>query len=102
MVEHNLDVIGVIGSNPMPLTMPCYVYLIKSKLNGNFYVGITANPHKRLQEHNSGKLKSTSKNKPYSLIYTKEYPSYSLARKHEIWLKKKSKDYKNGLAESHT
>jgi len=62
-------------------------------------VGISENPKKRLNEHNSGKLKITSKKKPYVLLYTKEYINYESARKHEIWLKKKNRDYKNRLAQ---
>ena len=79
--------------------MSCYVYLIKSELNSKFYTGISKDPEKRLCEHNSGKLKTTSKHKPFILVYKKEYGNYSLARKHEIWLKKKNQDYKNKLAQ---
>ncbi|MCE9548875.1 GIY-YIG nuclease family protein [Candidatus Nomurabacteria bacterium] len=79
--------------------MSCSVYLIKSKIDDSFYVGISENPKKRLLEHNSGKLKITSKRKPYELIYSKEYMDYKSARKHEIWLKKKSTMYKNKLAQ---
>ena len=62
-------------------------------------MGISDNPTKRLKEHNSGKLKTSSKLKPYVLVYTKEYKNYELARKHEKWLKKKNKDYKEKLAQ---
>lgn len=79
--------------------MSCNVYLIRSKIDGSYYVGISENPNKRLDEHNSGKLKTTSRKKPYDLVYTKEYPDYKSARKHEIWLKKKNKIYKNNLAQ---
>lgn len=33
------------------------------------------------------------------MIYTKEYPDYKSARKHEIWLKKKNLNYKLRLAQ---
>jgi len=79
--------------------MSCFVYLIQSRADNSFYVGISENPKKRLNEHNSGKLKITSKKKPYVLLYTKEYINYESARKHEIWLKKKNRDYKNRLAQ---
>ncbi|MFZ2048822.1 MAG: GIY-YIG nuclease family protein [Minisyncoccia bacterium] len=77
--------------------MSCYVYLIQSILDKSFYVGISEDPKRRLIEHNNGKLKSTSKKKPYSLVYSKEYNDYTSARKHEIWLKKKNREYKLGL-----
>jgi len=79
--------------------MSCYVYLIQSKVDKSYYVGISENPKRRLSEHNSGKLKITSRKKPYKLIYIKEYMNYQLARKHEIWLKKKNKFYKDNLAQ---
>ena len=70
--------------------MSCYVYLIQSQIDKSYYVGISENPQKRLNEHNSGKLKITSKKKPYKITYIKEYLNYQSARKHEIWLKKKN------------
>ena len=79
--------------------MSCSVYLIQSITDKSFYVGISENSRKRLLEHNSGKLKITSKKKPYALVYSKEYKDYQSARKHEIWLKKKNKEYKLRLAQ---
>ena len=79
--------------------MSCYVYLIQSHIDKGFYVGISENPKRRLAEHNSGKLKITSKKKPYSLVYSKEYANYKLARRHELWLKKKNRGYKLKLAQ---
>ena len=79
--------------------MNCFVYLIQSRTDKSFYVGISEDPEKRLVEHNSGKTKSISKKRPYSLIYKKEYPDRNLGRKHEIWLKKKGVDYKSKLAQ---
>jgi len=76
-----------------------YTYLLFSKKHNKYYTGITKYPIKRLEEHNNGKLKSSSKFKPYKLIYTKKYYSYQDARKHELWLKKKNHEYKNKLAQ---
>ena len=72
-------------------------YLIKSQCNKSFYVGISKDPVKRLSVHNRGGLKTTSSGRPWQLIYQKEHNSYELARKHERWLKKKSRDYKNKI-----
>jgi len=79
--------------------MSCSVYLIQSKVDKSFYVGISENPEKRLTEHNGGKLKTTSRKKPYLLVYSKEYNNYQLARRHELWLKKKDRNYKLKLAQ---
>lgn len=80
------------------LFMSCYVYMLKSLKNGKYYVGISTDVTRRLNEHNSGKLKITSKNRPYQIVFKKEYPDYKAARKHEAWLKKKSLNYKNYVA----
>ncbi len=79
--------------------MSCYVYMIRSISVGKYYVGISQDVDRRLTEHNSGKLKTSSKNKPYQIVYKKEYQDYKNARKHEIWLKKKSIEYKNKVAQ---
>ncbi|MDP2642032.1 MAG: GIY-YIG nuclease family protein [bacterium] len=79
--------------------MNCSVYLIQSTVDKSFYVGISQNPQRRLAEHNSGKLKITSRKKPYNLVYLKEYKDYRSARKHEVWLKKKTREYKLRLAQ---
>jgi len=44
-------------------------YVLQSKLDKNFYVGYTTNLRKRLEEHNSGKVKSTNSRRPFDLIY---------------------------------
>lgn len=79
--------------------MSCYVYMLKSLKNGKYYVGISEDIIRRLKEHNSGKLKTTLKNKPYIIVFKKEYDNYETARKHEIWLKKKSIEYKDKVAQ---
>ena len=79
--------------------MIIYVYLIYSNKFNKFYTGISSNPANRICEHNLGKLRSSSKFKPYKLVYTKPHDSYKEARKHELWLKKKNHQYKNKLAQ---
>ncbi|MDO8444251.1 MAG: GIY-YIG nuclease family protein [bacterium] len=75
-----------------------YTYLIKSAKDGSFYAGITENVEKRLDEHNSGKLKVTAMKRPWRLCFSKGHTDYLEARKHEIWLKKKNRKYKEFLA----
>jgi putative endonuclease len=69
--------------------------MLKSLKNGKYYVGISENIIRRLKEHNSGKLETTSKNKPFVVVFQKEYLDYKEARRHEIWLKKKDLKYKD-------
>jgi len=75
------------------------VYLIKSLIDGSYYCGISKNPKGRLSVHNRGGLKVTSVKKPWVLVYTKDYSCYNEARYYEKWLKKKSRQYKNNLAQ---
>jgi putative endonuclease len=79
--------------------MSVFTYLIRSLVDGSYYVGISESPIKRLTEHNSGKLKITSGRKPYELVYCREHQNYQEARNNEKWLKKKNRDYKNRLAQ---
>ncbi|MCX6808370.1 MAG: GIY-YIG nuclease family protein [Candidatus Berkelbacteria bacterium] len=79
--------------------MTVYTYLIKSDLDGGFYTGISIDPFKRVNERNSGKLKTTAFKKPWKLVYINQHESYSEAREQERWLKKKNRKYKEALAQ---
>jgi len=46
-----------------------YVYVLKSKRDGKFYVGYTENIMKRMELHNAGKIESTKWRRPFELIY---------------------------------
>ena len=46
-----------------------YVYVLRSQKNECLYVGHTKDLKKRLQEHNSGKVKSTKNRSPLILKY---------------------------------
>ena len=71
---------------------------MKSEKDKSYYVGITKDLDLRLKVHNRGGLKTTAAKRPWEIIYKKGYNSYHEARKHEKWLKKKSKQYKAKLA----
>ncbi len=65
-----------------------YVYaLISKKAPGWFYVGFSADLKKRLERHNSGKVKSTSSRVPFLLVYYEAYRSEGDARAREKNLK---------------
>ena len=100
MVEHRFRKAGVEGSIPsVGSEMTFCTYLIKSEKDGSFYTGIASDPIKRLNVHNRGASKTTSRKKPFLLVYVRYHKDYSEARRHEIWLKKKNRDYKNMLAD---
>jgi len=76
-----------------------YTYLLRSKKDESFYVGISKDPCRRLVEHNSGILRSTARKRPWVLVFYRQHENCSLARKHEKWLKKKNRKYKESLAQ---
>ncbi len=65
-----------------------YLYILQSFQKKQFYIGVTGfTPAKRLQEHNSGKTRSTRPFRPWHLIYFEEYSTKSEAYKREYFLK---------------
>ena len=76
-----------------------YTYLLQSKKDKSFYTGITKHPKLRLKRHNNGCLKTTSFKRPWKIVFVREHSNYQEARKHEKWLKKKNREYKNKLAQ---
>lgn len=84
-----------------------YVYIIKSKANGELYIGSTNNVKKRLDEHDLGKERATKKYKPWKIAYLEGYFSENDARSREHNLKYFGKVYsqlkrriKNSLQEA--
>ena len=67
--------------------MSYFVYVLKSKKDNSFYVGLSKNPENRLREHNFGDSKYTKGHRPYELIYKEKLPTRVLAREREKYLK---------------
>jgi len=75
-----------------------YVYILKSKSTGRFYVGHGQDVFRRVEEHNSGKTPSTKRGRPWELVYYEQYQSRGEAMKREYGIKKKkSRKYINRL-----
>lgn len=65
-----------------------YVYLLKSKaFPDQKYIGMTENLNQRLNAHNSGLCKYTSKFKPWKIIAATWFSSPEIAVKFEKYLK---------------
>ena len=64
-----------------------YLYILKSINFGTYYIGISADIQKRLEAHNSGRVKYIKSKKPWSLVYKEEYKTLSRATKRELKLK---------------
>jgi putative endonuclease len=64
-----------------------YVYVLLSEKDHKFYVGITGDIKKRLEEHNSGKVSTTKNRRPLKLIYWEGCLNQQDAAKREKYLK---------------
>ena len=71
--------------------MAFYVYILKSKKNGRYYIGSSSNVEKRTIEHNEGKTTSTKNKGPWVLVFKQSLENKSEALK----LEKKLKQYKS-------
>jgi putative endonuclease len=81
-----------------------FVYILKSLIKNWFYIGSTNRLSERLNEHNSGKVKSTKIYRPLIIIYKEKFKTEKEARQHEQKLKKCRiekekiiKDYYSGI-----
>lgn len=66
----------------------CYVYILQSLKNNQYYIGSSHDPIQRLAKHNAGSVTSTRYKRPWVLLYTQEYADTKTARKQEYNLKK--------------
>jgi putative endonuclease len=64
-----------------------YIYILRSRSSQRYYVGSTQAVEKRLQEHNSGKSKSTRTGAPWGLVRTESFATRSEAVLHERKIK---------------
>jgi len=56
------------------------LYILKSESAARHYVGISSDPERRLYFHNAIEKGFTSRYRPWSLVYVKEYPSKAVAQ----------------------
>src|SRR4051812_23556638 len=75
-----------------------YVYILKCS-DDTYYTGVTNNPEKRLEQHNSGINKNsyTSQRLPVLMVYCERFADFNLAIKWEKRIKKRSKEKKEVL-----
>jgi len=65
----------------------CYVYVLRSLQDNQFYVGLTRNLPARVQQHNNGLVSSTKKRLPFELAYWEGCLNESDAAQREKYLK---------------
>lgn len=79
-----------------------YIYILKCQ-NSSLYTGISTDYKKRYDKHREGKgAKYTKINKPIKLERVWKAKNRSEATKIEIYIKKKSKKYKEIISKSST
>jgi len=71
-----------------------YLYVIRSLVNKNLYVGICKDITRRIKEHNQGKNRYTKGLRPWELVYTEEFANWQTARD-------KEKYYKSGVGKEY-
>ncbi len=49
------------------------MYILKSKKDGDLYIGSTKDLRKRFEEHNEGHVESTKPRRPFQLVYYEAY-----------------------------
>lgn len=64
-----------------------YVYVLKSKVDGNSYVGYTTDLKNRKRQHDEGKVISTKNRRPLELVYYEACRNKNDAIKRERYLK---------------
>ncbi len=64
-----------------------YSYILKSLKDGKYYYGSCGDLVKRLQVHNSGKVKSTKGRRPFEMIYSEKFETRSEAFQREHFYK---------------
>ncbi len=64
-----------------------YVYLLKSLITNKIYKGSCSDLRKRVERHNTGKVKSTKSYKPWKLVYYEAFEKKIDALREEKFLK---------------
>ncbi|MBL0065563.1 MAG: GIY-YIG nuclease family protein [Bacteroidetes bacterium] len=68
--------------------MMFFVYIIYSSSHDVYYKGVSEEPLRRLEEHNSDRSRYTSGKGPWELVYTEQLPSKRDALIREKQIKK--------------
>ena len=65
----------------------CYIYVLRSVKDNQFYVGLTRDLPVRVLQHNNGLVTSTKKRIPFELVYWEGCRNESDAAQREKYLK---------------
>ena len=65
----------------------CYVYVLRSSVDRNFYVGLARDLRQRFDEHKAGRVPSTAARRPLDLVYYEACRNIHDAAAREKYLK---------------
>ncbi len=65
----------------------CYVYVLRSQIDGQMYVGLTRDLRERFRQHQAGAVCSTRNRRPLELIYYEACRNIHDAARREKYLK---------------
>jgi len=82
------------------LSIMFWIYILKSRKTGCYYIGQTENIIKRLDEHNNRKSRFTKSGVPWELVHSEKFFTRAEVMKREKYLKslKKRKAIENIIA----
>jgi putative endonuclease len=81
--------------------MEYFVYILQSEKDESFYIGYTSDLQRRLDEHNSGKTRYSSKKCPWKIVYYEDFENKTEAIKREKFLKRqKNRQFYQRLIDS--
>ena len=63
------------------------VYVLRSLADGDRYVDLSTDISRRVEEHNSGKVRSTKARVPFVLVYQESFDTLMEARAREKYFK---------------
>lgn len=75
-----------------------FVYILESEHDGSYYIGFSAEPDRRLQDHNQGKSRYTRLKCPWKRVHIESFALKKDALKREKYIKRmKSRKYIQSL-----
>jgi putative endonuclease len=77
--------------------MAFHVYILQSEVDHTYYKGYTSNITQRLDEHNNGFSRYTSKKIPWRIVYLEEFQTKREALIRERQLKRVNQNYLRSL-----
>ncbi|HEX8974417.1 MAG TPA: GIY-YIG nuclease family protein [Patescibacteria group bacterium] len=64
-----------------------FVYILRSEVDGKFYIGQTNNLEDRLERHNAGQVIATRSRKPLKMVHFEKFSTRAEAMRREKYLK---------------